>query len=122
MSEIKEIICVNCPKGCHVQVKIQQHNIISITGNACDKGEAYAKEEITCPKRILTTTIRIHHALHRVLPIISDAPIPLEIMGQAMQEIKKIEIEAPVSVNQVIVPNILDTGVNIIASKTMIRQ
>ena len=44
---IKELICICCPKGCHLRVDTA--NDYAVTGNACPNGAAYGKEELTQP-------------------------------------------------------------------------
>ena len=115
----KEIICVNCPKGCRIKVVLENNNIQSITGYSCENGKIYAQEEFLCPMRVLTTTVRIDQAYVRVLPVITDGPIPLEKMDEAMKEIKKIRVCAPIHMNDILVSHFLGTNVNLIASRDM---
>ena len=60
---IKELICICCPKGCHLRVDTA--NDYAVTGNACPNGAAYGKEELTHPTRIITSTVRITGGLYR---------------------------------------------------------
>lgn len=115
----KEMICVNCPVGCHLVVEVEDGNVLSVTGNRCPKGEAYGRQECIQPMRYLTTTVRIHGAIHRVLPVISEKEIPLEVMQSAMEEVRKIEVEAPVHEGDVVLDNLAGTGVKLIASRSM---
>lgn len=117
----KELICVNCPMGCRLKAVIEQDQVVSVTGNRCPKGKAYAETECIRPERILTTTVRINHAVHRVLPVISSSEIPLDLMMQAMQEIRSITVEAPVKEGDILIRNILGTDADIIASRSMNR-
>ena len=120
MSE-KELICVNCPKGCRITAVLENDILKEITGYSCIRGKNYAEKEFTRPERILTTTVRIEHALHRVLPVISTSEIPLDLIMDAMREIRTVSIEAPVSAGDIIIRNILNTGADIIASRSFER-
>lgn len=115
----KEMICVNCPMGCHLVVEMEEGQVVSITGNRCPKGEAYGRQECIQPMRYLTTTVRIHGAIHRVLPVISEKEIPLELMKAAMEEVRFAEVKAPVQEGDVVLKNLAGTGVNLIASRSM---
>lgn len=115
----KEMICVNCPMGCHLVVEMEEGQVVSITGNRCPKGEAYGRQECIQPMRYLTTTVRIHGAIHRVLPVISEKEIPLELMKTAMEEVRFAEVKAPVQEGDVVLKNLAGTGVNLIASRSM---
>ena len=121
--ETQELICVNCPKGCRVKVEFDDnHEIVNLSGNSCPRGKAYAIQECTRPMRILTTTVKINNAPYRVIPVITSGDIPLDLMSQAMEEIRKIEVEAPIKANDVVVENFLDTGVDLLASRSMIAK
>lgn len=58
MSE-RELICIGCPMGCPIVVKMEDGKVVSVTGNTCPRGEAYARKEVTDPTRIVTTTVRV---------------------------------------------------------------
>ncbi|MBQ9047182.1 MAG: DUF1667 domain-containing protein [Solobacterium sp.] len=119
--ETKELICVNCPMGCRVSVTIEAGEVLSVTGNSCPRGEAYARQESIRPMRILTSTVKIDHALHRVLPVITSKDIPLDMMDAAMEEIRRVTVDAPVKMNDVLIENLLGTGADVIASRSMDR-
>ena len=115
----KELICVNCPVGCRLTVTVENDTVTAVTGNRCPRGKAYAETECIRPARILTTTVRIQGGIHRVLPVISEQEIPLDQIMDAMEAVRGVQVQAPVRVGDVIVENILGTGVNIIASRSM---
>ncbi len=117
MSE-KEIICIVCPKGCHIEVTTDSSGI-TCKNYGCPRGKEYAIQEATMPKRMLTGTVHINNAIHPRLPVISDQPVPKEKLRKMMDELDKITVEAPIIMNQLILSNVLDTGVNILASRTM---
>lgn len=118
----KELICVNCPVGCRVTVEVEGEQILSVSGNQCPRGKAYAEAECIRPMRILTTTVRIHGGIHRVLPVISSKEIPLDQMMAAMEVLRGVSVQAPVQVGDVIVPDLLGTGADIVAARSMCRQ
>lgn len=122
MPEEKELVCVNCPKGCRIIVTMEDKKILSIKGYSCENGKQYAEEEMICPMRVLTTTIKINGAPLRVLPVMSNGPIPLERMEEAMEEVRKIHVDAPVKMNQVVVSHFLGTDVDLIASRSMSKK
>lgn len=117
--ENKELVCVNCPMGCRISVSIDQGKVIQVTGNSCPRGKEYAKQESIRPMRILTTTVKIDGGIHAVLPVITDKAIPLDMTFACMDEIRKVKVTAPVAVGDIIVKNLLNTGANVIASRSM---
>ena len=120
MSE-RELICISCPMGCRLTVKLEGNEVISVTGNTCPRGEEYARKECTNPERILTSTVKINGAVHRVLPVITDREIPLGKLFEAMEAIRKVEVDAPVKEGDILIEDILGTGANVIASRSMDR-
>ncbi len=111
------LICIGCPRGCHLQV--DEENGYAVSGNRCPIGAKYGKEELANPTRTLTTTVRLEGGLHEMLPVRTDKPLPKGKLMEAMQLINQVKVKAPVKMHQVIIENILDTGVNIISSKEM---
>ena len=117
----KELICVNCPMGCRVTVTMEDGKILDVKGNSCPRGRAYAEKECIRPERILTTTVKIQNGTHPVLPVITDKEIPLDMIFEAMEEVRSVTVEAPVREGDVIIKNLLFTGADLIASRSMDR-
>ncbi|HAE16303.1 MAG TPA: hypothetical protein DCG51_07105 [Erysipelotrichaceae bacterium] len=119
MTQEKELICVNCPMGCRVHVVLDGKEVISVTGNTCPRGKEYAIQECIQPMRILTSTVRITGASARVIPVITEQAIPLDKMSEAMQEIRQMEVQAPIKIGTVLTENLAGTGVRLVTSRTM---
>ena len=115
----KELICVNCPMGCRLEAEVQGDIVVSVKGNRCPRGEEYAKKECIRPERILTTTVRILNASHRVLPVITNKSIPLDLIMDAMREARMVKVEAPVKEGDIVLKNIAETGADLVASRSM---
>lgn len=49
----------------------------------------------------------------------SDKPVPLRLMEEIMDVIREIKVNAPVVKGDIIVENILNTGANIISTRTV---
>ena len=82
--ETKQLICVNCPKGCRITVTMEGEKAVEVPGYSCENGKNYAMQESVCPMRILTTTVKITQSTLRVLPVMSEKEIPLHVWKQAM--------------------------------------
>lgn len=113
----KDIICTICPRGCTISVEGDKDSITSVTGYGCKRGEVYATAEFTSPVRILTTTVKIDGHDNDLLPVRSSAPLPKDKILDCMEVIKKTVVKVPVAQYDVVVENILETGVNIVATK-----
>lgn len=112
-----ELICITCPKGCHL--KVDEANDYAVTGNACPRGAEYGRNELLHPVRTVTSTVRVEGADLPRLPVKTDRPLPKEKMRACMALLNTITARSPVRVGEVLAANILDTDVNIVATKSM---
>lgn len=113
----KELICVSCPIGCMLTVELNEKNeVLSVSGNTCKRGEQYAKDECTNPVRMLTTTIKVSGGSLPVVPVKTSNPIPKGMMFKCMEVINNEVVDAPVKMGDVLICNICDTGVDIVAT------
>lgn len=115
--EKRELVCVACPLGCGITVSIGDNGEISeVTGNTCKRGDTYARNEVTAPARSLTTTVRVEGGKAYVVPVKSAGPVPKGMMFDCMKVINKASIKAPVKIGDVVIKDILGTGVDIVAT------
>lgn len=115
--EKRELVCVACPLGCPITVTIDDDgNVTEVTGNTCKRGDAYARTEITSPTRMLTTTVKVEGGKAYVVPVKSANPIPKGMMMDCMKVINGASIKAPVNIGDVVIENILGTGVDIVVT------
>ena len=112
----KEIICTVCPRGCRITVEGEGEKILSIEGQGCKRGVTYASAEFTNPVRILTTTVLADSEL---LPVRSQKPLPKDKLFDCMEVIRKTKVSLPVKMHDVIISNICNTGVDIVATKAV---
>ena len=115
-----KLVCINCPRGCNLNVE-NINGEIKVTGNFCPRGEKYAISELTNPLRTLTTTVAIKSENYERLPVISSSPLPKDKVMEAIKALKNVEVKAPIKMGDVIVSNIIELGVDIIASKSIIE-
>ncbi|GLI51866.1 molybdopterin oxidoreductase [Tepidanaerobacter syntrophicus] len=114
----KKITCIICPVGCEITVTGTKDTIEKIEGNQCKRGIKYVTDEYFDPKRILTTTIKIENYKLPVISVRSDKSISKKLIFKCMELIKKTCIKTPVGMKEVVIKNILDTGADIITTKT----
>lgn len=119
---LKKIICTVCPRGCQISVTGNEGKIEKVEGFSCKRGEKYATDEFLLPKRIFTSTVKIENASEPLLPVRSDKPIPKDKLFLCMEEIRKVTVQAPIAIGDIIIPDILSLGSNIIACKTIQRK
>ena len=112
------LICINCPKGCHMIVE-EVDGEVKVSGNSCPRGVIYATNELKNPLRTLTTTVAVESKDHRRLPVISSSPLPKGKLLDVMKQLKGVEVKAPVHMGDVIVKDVLGLNADIIASKSI---
>ena len=113
----KTIICTVCPRGCHMTVTGENNSVNTVEGYSCKRGLEYAKTEFVAPVRILTTLVKIDGKENQLLPVRSTKPILKDKIFDCMQVIKNTSVKLPIKRYDVIIENILGTGVNIVATK-----
>lgn len=117
MAKETEIICIMCPLACRVTVTIDDDGTITGAANyLCKEGEKYAIAECKFPGRILTTTILTEGSPRKLLPVRTSKPVPKERLMEVMRFLSRIKVKPPVKMRQVIVPNIKNTGVDLVST------
>jgi CxxC motif-containing protein len=116
------ITCIMCPLGCFMTVTIDDTGEVSgVVNNLCKEGEKYAISECKFPGRTLTTTVLTEGSQQKLLPAKSNRPIPKERLMEAMSSLSGIKVKPPIKMGQVIVPNIIGTGVDLIAGDELLN-
>jgi len=121
-AEKKHFVCVVCPVGCEIDVVHDGSEIISMEGNKCEKSEEFVTQELIEPMRILTTTVRIQGARWPVIPVRTDTSVPKRLFPRIMRQLRRIKLQAPVKMLDVVVEDVLHTGANVVATRTMPRE
>jgi CxxC motif-containing protein len=116
--EHTKLICITCPKGCTLEVTREGQTIVQVSGG-CKRGFHYAEAELTDPRRMIASTVKIHGAIHPLLPVFTQKPFPKPHIMDLLVELHKVSVDAPVHQGQVIVKDILGSGIDIIASRDM---
>ena len=110
-----ELICITCPRGCHL--KVDEENGYEVTGNACPRGKEYGYNEVTNPKRVVTSTVRTNRSSYPRCPVKTNGAIPKEKMFEAMKLLDDITLSAPIKVGDKVVENLFGTGIDFVATK-----
>jgi CxxC motif-containing protein len=122
--ETFQYVCVHCPKGCVISVRIPEGvartdlDALELSGHECKHGIEYAKQELVEPMRVLTTTVRVRDS-DRMLPVRSSGPLPRERLMEAVRLLDGVEVIPTVSVGQVVYKKIMDFDIDILATLTL---
>lgn len=113
-----ELICVSCPKGCHLNITREGDTFTQIIAG-CKRGEDYAKQELCDPRRMVATTVKVKGGIHPLVPVATAAPFPKPQIELLLVELRQVEISAPVHMGQVVLHHALGTEVDVIASRSL---
>lgn len=122
VTETLRFNCTTCPSECLLTVEVERGadgavaEVRSVTGNSCPRGNKFAHQELTCPMRVLTTTVAVSCGDEALLPVRTAEAIPPELHAQAMDLIRGLVVKAPIRMGDTVLPNLLNTGINLIAS------
>ena len=120
--ETLQFNCTTCPSECLLTVEVEHKTdgsvaaVRSVTGNSCPRGDKFAHQDLTCPMRVLTTTVAVSGGDEALLPVRTAEAIPLALHAQAMDLIRGLVVNAPIRMGDVILPNLLGTNINLVAS------
>lgn len=113
----RNLVCIICPRGCSLSADITE-NGVTVTGNACPKGEEYAVNECTNPVRTVTATVRVSNRYNTMASVKTAMPVPKDKMMDVMKALRSTQIEAPVAVGDIVLKEIC--GSDIIATKAVL--
>jgi CxxC motif-containing protein len=116
----KELICVICPIGCQLQAEIQEGQepaVTDVTGNLCDKGPEWARQEIVNPMRTIASSVLVEQGDFPLVSVRTDSPISLKSIFHVMREIKAVKLKAPVKIGEIVIKNVAGLPCNIIATR-----
>ena len=115
--EKKEFVCIRCPLGCNITVETREGEIKSITGNSCPRGADYVTKELTDPRRIVTSLVRVRGGELPVVSVKTSSDIPKDKIEDCIRVLKGIELQAPVRMGQVVAENVCGTGADVVATR-----
>lgn len=107
--EKRNLTCIMCPLGCQLTV-LKDGDNITVTGNNCKRGEIFGKEEVTCPMRIVTSSVKTEKGVRACK---TSKPVPKSIIFEVMKEIEKLRLKS-VKFGEVVIKNVLNTGADIV--------
>ena len=110
---IKNLTCIECPMGCSIEVEIEGEKVLSVKGNSCPRGKLYAEDEVICPKRVVTSTVRATDGT--MIPVKTAQPVKKAEMFEVMKKINGVHPTLPVHIGDILYREIAE-GVDLVAS------
>lgn len=118
----QRLTCISCPIGCDLTVKLRDGKVLEVTGNLCNRGVAYAEMESTNPVRMMTSTVRLYGGTLEALPVKSARPVPKDRVRDCVRALKRVEVEAPVRMGDVVLADVCGTGVDVVATRSARKE
>ena len=115
--EQKNLTCICCPLGCQITVEIENKEVKSVIGNTCKRGDVYARKEVTSPTRIVTSTVKVSGGSAPTVSVKTKSDIPKSKIFDCVKALKDVTVHSPVKIGDVILSNVADTGVDVVATK-----
>ncbi len=113
-------LCIGCPMGCRLEVDATEaREVVEVRGFSCKKGKDYAAQEYIDPRRSVALTVGLRGGAWPRLPVKTSAPVPKTRVLELCAALRRVSVDAPVRVGQVIVADPLGLGVDIVATREM---
>ena len=114
------LTCIICPMGCSMEVEVEtdadgHKKVLSVKDNGCKRGEQYAAKELQNPTRTLTSTIKVNGGVLPVVPVKTAGEVPKNMLLQCMEVVRRASCKAPVKRGDILLYDLLGTGINVIA-------
>ena len=114
---VRSLTCIVCPNGCELEVRMDNGQIQSVAGAICPKGEAYARQEMIDPQRTIASSVRVHRGTLPLVSVRLNRPVPKDRLFDVMNELKKVELDAPVESGTCVIHNVLGLNSDVVTTK-----
>ena len=118
----REFVCIICPNSCQLKVEYEGKTIKKIAGAQCPKGEVFVKNEITNPLRVFTGSVLIEKGNFSLVSVKTPVPIPKEYLKKIGEITRRIKVDAPVTIGQIVASNLLDNNIDLIATRKIKKK
>jgi CxxC motif-containing protein len=113
-------LCIGCPLGCRLEVdETESGEIFEVRGFSCKRGDEFARQEHVDPRRQVTTTVWIDGAAWPRLPVKTSGTVPRHMVGEVCRVLWEVRVQAPIALGDVIVADVLGTGNDVVATRSM---
>lgn len=113
-----DLTCIRCPRGCQVSVTLEEGRIVRVSGNACPRGDEYARKEVCDPTRQVTSVVPVTGARDlAMLPVKCSGEVPKGRVMDVVRALRGVRVAAPVRIGDVIVRDVCGSGVDVVATR-----
>ncbi len=113
----KKLICISCPIGCRLAAtRKDESSEWRISGNRCQRGEVYAVNELTDPRRVVTATVACDSIQMPRLPVRTSEPLPKRQIDALLNHLYQLQVKIPVKRGEILIANVENSGIDVIFS------
>lgn len=118
---LKEYTCIICPNGCDIEARIENGSVVDLEGALCPKGRTYVEQELTDPQRNIASSVLVKNGALPLASVRLTKPIPKDKILEAMEQIKRVKVEAPTESGQMVIKNLLGLDSDVVITKQVLR-
>lgn len=118
---MKEIVCITCPNSCRMTVELEEGQW-KVTGNRCQRGQKFAEDEMTCPKRTFSTTVRTAWKEVPVIPVRVSKEVPKDNIFDIMEMVNHMTVREKIGRGGVLVSDVLGLGADVIVTSDCLKE
>ena len=114
----QNLTCIRCPRGCSLTVTLEDGRVISVEGNACRRGDIYVRAEVTNPVRTVTSVVPVTGSgIAHMVSVKTAGEVPKSKVLDVVGALADVVVESPVAIGDVILADVCDTGIDVIATR-----
>jgi len=114
----KSMICISCPIGCRMEAELLADGTVAVSGNGCPRGNVYATNELTDPKRMVTGVVACDSPGIPFVPVRTSEPLALNKIPGFLAALRKLRAACPVKTGDVLLADFDNTKVNAVATRS----
>ena len=114
MQTKRTLTCIVCPRGCTLDVTLENGAVVKVSGNICKRGQTYTNDECTAPKRNVTSTMRTEDGA--LVAVKTDRAVPKELIFEVMKIINTTLAPCNCKIGDTVAENVADTDARIVIS------
>jgi len=119
---IQKMVCITCPRGCQMELEIEDGDLKAVRYNGCTRGLDYAKQEFYDPRRMVTATAAVAEGIIKRIPVRTTEPIPVKHINDLLTEIYALRLKAPVEIGTPVIKDFAGTGIDVITTRNLQAQ
>lgn len=122
MNEVREMTCISCPMGCRLTARRDDAGNVTVSGFTCKRGEVYGIQEFTCPMRTVTSSVRVKNGVRTVCSVKTKQVVPKQKIPEVLEAIRTCVAYAPLQIGQVVLTDVAQTGVDLVATSNCLAK